>query len=210
MSKQPPPYTFPLKSRAAIAAFLNRPARGYVGGLYRFCWNVKCYSARFDSDTLRQINPDFRKKHDSQWDTFLAEMDPFWVWCEDAARYLLEGDWTSYPGNDQGEWEFELEGRSGGWLVLTKWRGRTVNNLTAEDFLDPEQWPWSDLVAFYRGIVCADVDFTPEKASREVEFHAALQRETEEADWREQDERRLAAEAEAMANARPDLAPCYA
>jgi hypothetical protein len=209
MSKQPLPYTFPLKSRAAIAAFLDRNGRFY-GTRYRFCWNVKCYDARFDSDTLRRIFPAFDKKYDTDWNQFLEDMAPFWVWREDATRYLLEGGWCSYPGNDQGDWEFDLEGRSGGWLVLTKWRGRSVNDLTAEEFLDPEQWPWADLVAFYRGIVCADVDFTPEKASQELEFQAALERETREAGWREQDERRLAAEVEAMVEARPDLAPCYA
>ena len=65
-----PPYTFPLESRAAIATFLDRNGRFY-GTRYRFCWNVKCHFAHFDSDTLRQIFPAFAKKYDKEWEAWI-------------------------------------------------------------------------------------------------------------------------------------------
>lgn len=208
--KAPAPYTFPHKSRAAIAAYLDRDGRAYNHTRFRFCWNVKAYSADFDGDTMREHLPELEPAFDSAWSDYLeSHPESFWNFCENAARWVAEGDWCSYPGDDQGEWAFSFAGRSGGWLVLIKWRGRKVSEMTGQDFLDPELWPWADLVAFYRGIRCADSDFTPAKAAEEVECQAAAWREHLESEWKADRKAAAQAMADSIQAARPDLAPCY-
>ena len=204
------PYKFPLKSRAAIADFLDRDGRYYRPTRYRFCWNVKAYHAKFDSDTMRKHIPDLSPEFDLQWQSVLDSDNGsmFWDACEDAARFYPD-EWCSYPGNDQGEWSFHFEGRCGGWLVLDRWRGRDVTGATKADFLDKEEWSYPDLVAFYRGIVCADSDFTPQKASQEVEYQFASYRENMERDWKAERQSTNDAIAIEIAESRPDLAPAY-
>ena len=211
MTKTPAPYTFPLKSRAAIAAFLDRDGRYYRPSRYRFCWNVKAYGATFDGATMRKHNPGLDPVFDAAWTDWLEENDgAFWDFCEDAARYVTEDGYTSYPGDDQGEWDLSFEGRCGGWLVLERWRGRDMRDQDSADFLNRDEWPWDELVAFYRGIVCLDQDMTPAKASAEVEYQAAFCRECLEEDWRTDREAAAQALADSMTQARPDLTPAYA
>lgn len=208
------PYTFPHKSRRAIAEYLaDRQARSYHYQRYAFVWNVKTYGARFDSESLRRLNPDLDLTFDPEWESMVESDDGsmFWGWCEDAARHISGGEWTSYPGNDQGDWDFSFAGRSGGWLLLEKWRGHDVRNVDPADFLDPDLWSWSDLVAFYRGIRCADSDFTPEKAAAEIMHQAAWYRgecwEAEKRKWMDSQARDMA---ESIMAGRPDLTPCCA
>ena len=206
------PYTFPHRSRAAIAEYLTRDGRAYDYRRYNFAWNVKTHGARFDGGHLRaHHNAGLNPALDAEFQD-MAESDPylFLHWCEDAARWVSEGEWTSYPGDDQGDWDFAFAGRSGGWIVLQNWRGRDMRDVEAADFLDRDLWPWTDLVAFYRGIRCADSDFTPEKAAREVEHQATLYREDWENNREEEQDAKDSAVAAAIEAARPDLAPCYA
>lgn len=212
MTKQTCPYSFPLKSRADIAVFLARDGRCYHYTRYRFAWNVKAWGANFDGDSLRKHIPDLDPALDSDWQSDLDAFGDayFFDWCGDAARWVSGGEWCSYPGEDQGDWDFSFAGRSGGWIVLEKWRGRDMRDVDAADFLDRDLWPWADLVAFYRGIVTADTDFTPENAARAVECGAAYQRETWGEILREQAESDAQAAADAIAESRPDLAPAYA
>jgi hypothetical protein len=207
------PYSFPLRSRADIADFLTRRGRSYHYQRYTFVWNVKTHGARFDGDSLRKHFPDLSMIEDSAWDDLLNKDtgDLFWSWCEDAGRNsgVEQNEWTSYPGDDQGDWEFSFAGRSGGWLVLDKWRGRDMRDVDSADFLDPEIWSFDDLRSFYRGIVCADQDFTPQKAAAEVEFMAAFYREQWEDDRAEARESEAQAVACEIMAARPDLAPTW-
>jgi hypothetical protein len=205
------PYAFPLRSRAAIAAFLTREGRSYHYNRYRFVWNVKTHGAAFDGTTLRRVDPDLDPALDAAWQEHCEDNDQmFWAWCEDAARHVSDGDWASYPGTDQGDWDLAFAGRSGGWLVLQKWQGRNMVDIDPADFLDPEIWPFDDLKAFYRGIVCADQDFTPAKAAREVEYFAACDRAMWEEEIRNLRREEADAAAREMEQARPDLAPVYA
>jgi hypothetical protein len=206
------PYTFPHKSRAAIAEYLTRRGRCYDYRRYAFAWNVKTHGARFDGAALRRHSPGLDPSLDSAFAAH-TENDSgglFWRWCEDAARYIGGGDWCSYPGDDQGDWDFSFAGRSGGWIVLEKWRGRDMRDVDATDFLNRDLWPWSDIVAFYRGIRCADSDFTPGKAAREVEYYAADYRDQWEEERREEAQAAARAMAAAIQDARPDLAPACA
>lgn len=205
------PYTFPHRSRAAIAGYLTRDGRAYDYTRYNFAWNVKTHFARFDGDALREYVADLNPAFDAEFQD-VAESDPhlFLNWCEDAAFWIRGGGWCSYPGDDQGDWDLAFAGRSGGWIVLQKWRGQDMRDVDPADFLDRDLWPWTDLVAFYRGIRCADSDFTPEKAAREVEWQAAHWRKDRENDRAAEQDAADSAVAAAIEAARPDLAPCYA
>ena len=144
---------------------------------------------------------------DSAWDShFQGDDSLFWTFCEDAGRQVSDGEWCSYPGDDQGDWEFSFAGRSGGWIVLEKWRGRDMRNPSDDDLAEMS---FADLRAFYRGIRTADSDFTTAKASAEVEYHAASYREG----WEEERKAERACELDAfvmeMELAWPDLAPAY-
>lgn len=201
------PYTFPHKSRAAIIDYLmRRNSRWYGHQKFKFCWDVKAHSAATtDGDSLRKVygDDDLDPALDAAWESHIeGDESFFWNCCEDAGRYLIYGEWTSYPGDDQGDWEFSFAGRSGGWLVLEKWRGQDVREIEAFDL---QAWAFGDLKAFYRGIRCADSDFTSAKATAEVEYQAGFRR----AEWEREQKAEHKAEAEtlaaAMIEARPDM-----
>lgn len=206
MPKAPAPYTWPHRSRAAIVDYLtDRCAYFDYCRAYLFAWDVKVSMARFDGASLRKHDPCLDPTLDSEWESLVESDDRlFWEWCEDAGRDISEDEWTSYPGDDQGDWRFSFAGRSGGWIVLEKWRGRDVSN--PDDF---SEWSWPDLVAFYRGIRCADSDFTQANAVANVESHAADYRYDWEAEKREEAEAEAEAAAASIAASRPDLAPAW-
>lgn len=189
------PYSFPLRSRKAMVDYLtDRTSYSDHYQRYVFNWNVK---ARHVNWRHPQGECAIRADLDADWESELQKRDYEQRAFEDARRYVEDG-WTSYPGDDQGDWEFYFLGRNGGHLCLEKWRGRDMRDLDPGDFAN---WSLADLRAFYRGIVCADSDFTPEKASKEVERHLNYQR----AEWeREIDESRDCT-ARKMENARPDM-----
>lgn len=201
------PYTFPHRSRAAMAEYLlNRWSRAYHYQAFRFAWDVKTNWCDFTGPSLRKHFPDLDPALDSDWDSYVESTDGnlFWQCCEDAGRQVSEGEWCSYPGDDQGDWEFAFAGRSGGWIVLEKWRGRDMRN---PDTYDLAKMPFADLKAFYRGIRAADSDFTPAKASSEVEYHAAAAREIWEAERNAERDSEVAAFVAEMEMARPDMTP---
>lgn len=216
------PYSFPLKSRRAIVDFLvNRDSRSYNHRRYAFAWDVKTHGARYDGDSLRSHIEDLDPALDIEWAAKCdSDYDLFWEWAAEAARHVQDGAWTSYPGTDQGAWEFSFEGRSGGWLVLDKFEGIAVAGVYSDpveaadskrhgyDIQGAENldaWPWDRLQRFYRGIVCADSDFTPTKAAKELEYQAAFDRENWEDTKRAESDAQAAAMAAAMTESRPDL-----
>lgn len=216
-------YTFPHRSRKAMIGYLFDRCSHHG----TFAWNVKVYDADFKGDALSKYVPDLNPAFDSQWDKLVQESDSlFWMCCETASRGLTEGEWTSYPGDDQGAWEFGLTGRTGGWLVLHKWEGLNAG----EFYTDPAEaadyrsayeypmygsahnldcWPMDKLRRFYKGIRCADQDFTCAKATAEVEYQAALHREACEWEWQETRDEEIAAEVASIEASRPDLCPNY-
>jgi len=167
----------------------RRASRG--GGWYPFAWNIKLRGDAFRIDNrevLLKHNPDLKLNpaHDPHWEAWLAQNDPayFGWFCEDALSQFLDGDWTSYPGDDHGDWHFTTTGRSGGWLILTKWRfaefGR--GNMNADGLLEwLEGLDEDDLRKFYNGIVCLDHELS-DPDSYYVSA-AAFRREQLEGEW---------------------------
>ena len=107
------PYTFPHKSRADMIDYImGHTGRSYHYRHYKFVWNVKASDAEFDGDSLRKHNRDLDAAFDAAWQEHLdRNPELFNLFCEDASRQLTDGEWTSYPGEDQGDRQRELEGR---------------------------------------------------------------------------------------------------
>ena len=199
------PYVFAAKSRAAMTAYiLDR--RGYSDNYrrYPFSWNVKVYRIDWAHPKGEYVlNPAF----DAAWRAYVEEDDSVSANAfEDAQRVYSEKEWTSWPGDDQGDWEFSFCGRAGGHLCLESWKGETLAGIDGGDLSDwLTELPFPRLRRFYRALVCMDSDFTPEKASEEVEYHVNFQRGM----WEETRQFKLDAElakfVEQMESSRPDM-----
>jgi hypothetical protein len=202
------PYTFPHRTRKAMIGYLlegpdGGGRRGYYehwGGNYPFSWNVKAYHVDWGHPKGEN---ELDASLDAKWEKHLED-DGGNVenWAFENARMQIDDDeWCSYPGDDQGDWDFAFAGRSGGHLVLQEWRGMKVHGESFDlvewlDSLDTDT-----LRKFYRGIRTADSDFTSAKASEEVEYHVNFIR----SEWELERQRELEDEARDIEQTRPDL-----
>lgn len=193
------PYNFEAKSRSAMTAYLL-DRKGYCDHYtnFPFSWNVKAYHVNWEHPKGEPINA----RLDKEW---LAEMESNcerYSWAvDDAQRHYAEKEWTSYPGDDQGEWQFGFYGRSGGHMCLETWRGYKVYGRG----FDLAEWieaaNFKELRAFYRGIVCADHDFTTCAACEEIEWQLNFQR----VQWEEEHDQTMDDDAREQEEARPDM-----
>lgn len=193
------PYTFPARSRVAMTAYLL-DRRGYCDHYtgFPFSWNVKAYHVSYEHPAGEALDAAL----DMEW---LAEMESNcerYNWAvEDAQRHYADKEWTSYPGDDQGDWQFGFYGRSGGHLCLEEWRGL---KLYGRDFVAAE-WlaslSFASLRAFYRGIVCADSDFTPRAACENIEAQLNWQR----SQWEDEQHAEQIEKARDLEASRPDM-----
>ncbi len=181
-------YTFPARSRADMTDYLlshvgyggwNHPIRRWSP----LAWNVKVHS--FDQTGQCHGGEACDPLLNDEWLFYLKDND--WVIStafEDAGRYLIEGDYTTYPGNDQGDWRFCFGGRSSGWLILEIWKkDNFLKGFSGHGFRGTNEWfvylkdlSFSDLRTLYRGVRCMDVDFTPLNARKEVSYQINFQR----------------------------------
>ena len=200
MAKHRCPYTYPHRSRAGMTAYIvDRTAHSDYHTTYPICWNVKVYSADWSGHAGDEtVNARF----DKAWDEYMNDNPEFSSMIfEDAGRTFSEGEYTTYPGDDQGDWRFGFFGRSGGWLALTEWTG---TKLYGRDFDLAEfcaALSFTELRILYRALRCMDADITRDKVNEEVSFHVNFQRHQWEADrLAEEDENARDAEAN-----RPDM-----
>ena len=115
-----------------------------------------------------------------------------------------DGEWTRYPGIEQGEYKFSISGRSGGWMLLDTCPIADAT-LVWEDREDYQAWLQDlsdvDLTNFYKAIVQLDHDLSHEACRKEIEYHYAFQRSVWEEEQLEAEEN-AAREIEAS---RPDM-----
>lgn len=152
----------------------------------RLAWYVKAYP-----DVHGKDNGDYKRNPelDDAWEKYLDSRRGQHIWqraYEDAQEYYRT-DWNSYPGDDQGDWKFAFGGRSGGYLCLQEWRGYKFARMDESELAQfvaelVHHYLEGDgkadyLESFYIGIVCADVDFTGDNASKNVSYHYAQARE---------------------------------
>lgn len=213
------PYSFPLRKRADIIARLGEhesycPMNSWNGG---FClaWNIKVHN--FDSmgggDYLR------KPENDSEWESYVENSDSiFWDACGDATRYYTDSEWSNYPGIEQGEWKFSINGRSGGYMLLEDspgWlplpRGWTCHKATWESRAHFVEWlgelDYSTLLRFYKAMQVLDSDLSRENCRKSLESAFGFLREQWEEERAEEQEAADSAMAEKIAEERPDLAP---
>ncbi|MGD9670292.1 MAG: hypothetical protein AB7U75_14840 [Hyphomicrobiaceae bacterium] len=183
-------YNFASKTIGEVVDYLlidRKRSYDYGRGGSPYCFNVKAHCP----DVYKALDQSsINRALDAGWDAYMetsAGYDTMNHAYERAQDYYRK-DWNSYPGDDQGAWEFAFEGRQGGWLCLKSFRNiqfRGDSDLPEiiahmlHDYMtggDPKGTD-GDIVGFYMGIMCADQDFTPAKAEAEVSYQLADLRE---------------------------------
>ncbi len=208
------PYRFPLRSRASMMEYLgahesywpmNAWNRGFV-----ISWNVKVLLCDFTGKGgSKPVNP----LYDAKWREYADQHYDrlFWRACEDAARHLLEGDYSTYPGSDQGAYTFALNGRQSGHLWLSRCdvvRQPCAWAMAPFIFDDRAHWrdylselSFPDLRRLYKAIACMDQDFTREKITAEISYHLNCYRH----EWEQEQEEARAEAARSLEASRPDM-----
>lgn len=182
------PYEFDACTIGDVVDYLMLP-RSRVFRYQRapLAWNVKAHAVNINGDDSEYQRDaaldDLWRQHLERDDSAGAAV--YEMAFADAQSYY-RAEWTSYPGDDQGDWNFCFDGRSGGWLVLERWRefrfygargawpaafqveylATFVALLVHEHQQGGTRADY--LAAFYVGMVCADSDFTSAKASANV------------------------------------------
>ncbi|AOG03464.1 hypothetical protein [Bosea sp. RAC05] len=177
------PYAFPEATRSEIMARLLKHASHPTNMQFgrALAWNIKIH----DYDELAKTGEnEVDAAFDVLWKARLAgDGDLFWSASSDALMQYVNAEATTWPGDDQGDWEFRTEGRSGGWLILSQWQGRRMEfssfdeyQVFLEELSDPE------LVNFYKGIAVFDADLA---SPREIfDSHMNFRRFEVESIWR--------------------------
>lgn len=89
---------------------------------WRLSWNIKVGS--FDSTGTGVTDYPVNRYLDAAWTSACDSDDGmFGDVCQDALSQYLDDGYTTFPGEDQGDYEFGVEGRSGGHLVLRSVKG---------------------------------------------------------------------------------------
>jgi hypothetical protein len=190
---RPEAYRVPLKSRLAIAHWLNSQAnwetRSYDYNTWLFCFNVKLYALDLSFDHLLErwnrsgeigadspllldatYVADCRKKYDELYGKDNQRLYDYAV--EDASRNVTDDDTYNTLWVDSSiKVTKGFKGRSGGWLVIYKFNGI---ELTRDlDLTDPDQIDYKTLRQLYEYIVMMSHDFGEGKPEAEVEYQAA-------------------------------------
>jgi len=170
------PYTYPHRSRKAQAAYLaehdsyggwNHPMRRWSP----LSWNVRIGNVNWRRP---KGDCDLDAAFDDDWESYVESNQELFAWItEDMAREYTDSEYTTYPGEDQGDWTFCFAGRSGGQMLLAKWlyvdfiRGDWSESSWAE-WLDDQ--PADTIRTLYRAVRCMDQDFTSAKIDAEFEY----------------------------------------
>jgi len=178
------PYDYSLESRREIIQFLANHQMHKIDGPYSdwaFAWNIKVHG--FDTSghhPAYQNDPAF----DERWEQFLEENDIFWDEAADALSQYTDGEYTTYPGNDQGQYKFDVTGRSSGWLILREVEG--LGKLSFDGQMELKDWlkelDDAELVSFYKLIVNVDKDTAD--PGKEMAYRFADRRSQLEAEWK--------------------------
>lgn len=205
------PYRFPARSRAAmIAALESVGGRSDRHGSYPFAWNVKIYRYPTSARELEEYNESgtpFLKAWDSAWEKECESDYFFSSITEGMARDVLEDDYSTWPGDDAGQYKFGFAGRSAGWLVLESAFGWNMRGFDLESLADQyTQWgverseyTFAEVRKLYRAVMTMESDFESEKVQRQFARECAFRR----SQWEEERRERLA---ETIAEAAADMA----
>ncbi len=154
----------------------------------RLAWDIKVHS--FDTDGKSADYPG-NPRFDARWKKEVEADDQiFYEACSDATSMFRNDEYTTYPGDDQGDYKFEMEGRSGGWLVLDEVAG--IGKLAWSSQTEMEDallaLDASQLTKLYRVVVNLDHDLTTAKIDREMAYQYSFRRKQLEEEWQEEAE----------------------
>jgi hypothetical protein len=183
--KTPKHYAAPLKSRAAIVAWLmDRIKSNSRPGYGLFTYNVKLHGLNTgfahavklakESGNLPCESARYLAECEALWDNGRSET-AFEVGQQDAMERVTSDDTNRmlWDGSSAiAEWEFN--GRSAGWLCLKEFNGVNLAGMDAhefEAFMEPDQASYNWLCSLYRFLVQCDHDFR--RPESEVEYLAS-------------------------------------
>lgn len=180
------PYDFPLESRREIIEFLCNHEMHRLDNNYSpfaLAWNIKVYAFN-TSGKIDGFTPD--AELDERWEEYIERNDElFWTVAADALSQFTDKNYSTYDGNDAGEYEFGITGRSGGWLVLRKIEGFGELKWANQSDMraDLKDWADADLIRLYKLVVHVDKDAAnPQEA---MAHGYASHREMMEDEWKE-------------------------
>lgn len=189
------PYKMPLTGRRDIIDFLKSHTVHRTDGPYSnwsLAWNIKTpnfnSSGRFDAKEHPELAQEFTPDpaFDQRWAEHV-DIDErlFEEACENALREYREGSYSLWEGSEEGAYNFQTTGRSGGWLILTKFAGHDGRDLQWEDAKHLETWLDSledaELVHLYKLVTQVDADIA--RRDDEMEYQYAFQRQAIEETW---------------------------
>ena len=181
------PYEFPKIGRVGIITeLMNHSVHrdGHYGDFY-LSWNVKMDMNLDDSGKLGDYEVD--SQFDEKWAEYMEENDSdiFYRICEDMARTYLENEYCTYPGNDQGDYQFGFQGRSGGHLVLREVDGNEIGFSSYNDVQNVlNELDDSELVKIYKVVKSLDADITKAKLGQEWAYQLNFVRQDLEEEWK--------------------------
>ncbi|MGX9960589.1 hypothetical protein ACW0US_17725 [Xanthomonas euvesicatoria] len=180
-------YTYPARKRLDVIEELCHHTVHSDGfrGAYALAWDIKVHS--FDQSGKSEDYPG-EARFDSLW-AKEVERDPqiFADACSAGLDMYLSNEYTVFPGVEQGDYHFQTQGRSGGWLALTKVDGlpSLVWGSRAEMRDALMELDRDELSKLYKAVRNLDHDLRPEAIKQEMAYQFASQRSHLEEDWKE-------------------------
>ena len=214
MAKAKCPYTWPHRSRKAMVEYLSEHEHYHpmnsVNGGFVLSWNIKVYDP--DSSGTWE-GKKTRDDLNDAWEQHVRDTpDLFYQACENALRMWIDGEWTNYPGIEKGDWKFGVNGRSGGYLILTDapgWcpapRAWRMFRMIWDDSASYRDWldslDTATLRKFYRAVRVIDHDLSRDKIKAEMKYQYHFLRTL----WEEERDQEETARAEEIEASRPDM-----
>lgn len=181
------PYEFPKIGRVGIITeLMNHSVHrdGSYGNFY-LSWNVKMDMDLDETGKLGdyKVEADFDEKWEQYFNRFNDQI--FYRIIEDMARdYVEESLYCTYPGDDQGDYTFGLQGRSCGSLVLRSVDGFEIGFESYNDVQNVLQdLSEDDLVKLYKVVKSLDQDITKQKLANEWAHQLNFIRQDMEEEW---------------------------
>ncbi len=102
-----------------------------------------------------------------------------WLWdwgIEDTRRHVDDDTYQCLWDGTELDVEYQFEGRSGGWLLMTKFNGMNLTRIDRHDFETAllDTLSYESLRNLYQLVVQNDHDFRPEAVIDEIEYQAAF------------------------------------
>ena len=102
------------------------------------------------------------------------------------AESFIESEYSTYPGDDAGQFSFGFEGRSGGWLILKSAYGQPMAGLDLESLSEADSgWSFAAVRRLYKALICMDSDFAREKVKAEYFYNLGYRRARWESELRD-------------------------